>query len=292
MKRFSLLLLFFCSSLALFAQTNSSNGLSSNTLLWKITGKGIKESYLFGTFHLMCKDDIHFSSNLLRSLRKSDELCLEIKMDAGDLFAKSIEFLSMKNDSTLKDVLSDNDYKKLSRYFTDSLQTPLFLLQKLKPMFLMAMLYPKMLQCNNPTGVEERLMASAKEYKKQIIGLETIEYQTAIFDSIPYKLQASELIQTIDSLSNSKKEFQQMVNYYKAQRLDKLGEKSLKSEAITSKYEDIFLKNRNNNWIKKLPTLLKRKSLFIAIGAGHLPGQYGMINLLRQSGYTITPINN
>ncbi|GAC1593607.1 MAG: TraB/GumN family protein [Ginsengibacter sp.] len=292
MKRFSLLLLFFCFSHALFAQTKNANGETSNTLLWKITGKGIKESYLFGTFHLMCKDDIHFSSNMLRSLKKSDELCLEIKMDAGDLFAKSIEFISMKNNATLKDVLSDSDYKKLSQYFSDSLHTPIFLLQKMKPFFLMAMLYPKMLPCNNATGVEEELMASAKQYKKPVIGLETLEYQASIFDSIPYKLQASELVQTIDSLSSSKKEFQQMVEYYKAQRLDKLSEKSLKSENITSKYNDILLKNRNDNWVKKLPALLKRKSLFIAIGAGHLPGQYGLIKLFRQSGYTVTPINN
>ncbi|GAC1380330.1 MAG: hypothetical protein NVSMB45_03480 [Ginsengibacter sp.] len=117
MKRFSLLLLFFCFSHALFAQTKNANGETSNTLLWKITGKGIKESYLFGTFHLMCKDDIHFSSNMLRSLKKSDELCLEIKMDAGDLFAKSIEFISMKNNATLKDVLSDSDYKKTISIF-------------------------------------------------------------------------------------------------------------------------------------------------------------------------------
>ncbi|GAC1380328.1 MAG: hypothetical protein NVSMB45_03470 [Ginsengibacter sp.] len=149
-----------------------------------------------------------------------------------------------------------------------------------------------MLPCNNATGVEEELMASAKQYKKPVIGLETLEYQASIFDSIPYKLQASELVQTIDSLSSSKKEFQQMVEYYKAQRLDKLSEKSLKSENITSKYNDILLKNRNDNWVKKLPALLKRKSLFIAIGAGHLPGQYGLIKLFRQSGYTVTPINN
>jgi uncharacterized protein len=57
-------------------------------------------------------------------------------------------------------------------------------------------------------------------------------------------------------------------------------------------YEDVLLTNRNRNWVVKLNTLLKDKALVIAVGAGHLPGDKGLINLLRKEGYTLTPVEN
>ena len=57
-------------------------------------------------------------------------------------------------------------------------------------------------------------------------------------------------------------------------------------------YEDILLNNRNYNWVEKLKKLMPGKSLVVAVGAGHLPGDKGVINLLRKAGFTVTPIAN
>jgi len=57
-------------------------------------------------------------------------------------------------------------------------------------------------------------------------------------------------------------------------------------------YYDILLYNRNRNWIVKLKDLLPRKSMVIAVGAGHLPGENGVINLLRKEGFKVTPVKN
>ena len=53
-----------------------------------------------------------------------------------------------------------------------------------------------------------------------------------------------------------------------------------------------ILDDRNLNWIKQIPELIKLNSIFIAVGAGHLGGEYGIINLLRKEGYTVKPVMN
>ena len=55
---------------------------------------------------------------------------------------------------------------------------------------------------------------------------------------------------------------------------------------------DILLNNRNRNWVKQLKTIMKKESVFVAVGAGHLVGESGVIALLKKEGYTLTPIEN
>ena len=66
----------------------------------------------------------------------------------------------------------------------------------------------------------------------------------------------------------------------------------MKSDIGVNNYTDILLYNRNRNWVAKLKTLLPSKALVIAVGAGHLPGEQGLINLLRKEGYNVTPVDN
>jgi uncharacterized protein len=83
-----------------------------------------------------------------------------------------------------------------------------------------------------------------------------------------------------------------MMNAYKNQDLKKLEEMLMKSDPSISNYTDVLLYNRNRNWVEKLKELLPEKSLLIAVGAGHLPGKEGCINLLRLQGYKVTPVKN
>jgi uncharacterized protein len=257
-----------------------------------VSGKGIKKpSYLFGTFHLLCKEDIHFSEQLKMAMKHSDTVYMELKMDDPSVLLGGLLYLSMKGDTTLKDLYSEKDYRKIESYFNDSLKTPLLLLQKMKPNLLVALLYPKMMDCNNPASIEEELLKIAKEYKKEIKGLETIQFQASIFDSIPYSVQAKELLDNIDSFSTYKKQFDTMLALYKQQRLQSLDTLSA-NDKDTKDYDDILLNNRNKNWAEQLNELMKKESVFVAVGAGHLPGAHGLINLLREKGYTVKPLNN
>ena len=148
------------------------------------------------------------------------------------------------------------------------------------------------MNCPSPAGVEEELLKIAKQDKKEIKGLETIQFQASVFDSIPYQWQAKELLKNIDSFSVYKKEFDDMLKLYKDQQLDSMQNMVGASEFGSEKYEDLLLNNRNKKWVNKLNGIMKNASVFVAVGAGHLTGEYGLINLLKKEGYKVEPLVN
>lgn len=264
----------------------------SNSLLWEISGKGLKKpSYLFGTFHVMCKDDIRFSPNLLTALQASSELYLEMDMDDAANTLGAIFFVNMKDGKTLKDLYSPEEYERLNAYFKDSLGMGLTMFQRMKPNFLEAMLYPKMMPCKTMSGVEEELMKIVKKDKKEINGFETIAFQASVFDSIPYADQAKSLLKTIDSIQTYRVLFQQMLNVYKSQQLDSI-EAMFALEPGFEESRDVLLDKRNSNWVNQLKEILSKKNIFMAVGAGHLVGEKGVIELLKKEGYTVRAIKN
>ena len=266
---------------------------NNNTLLWQISGKALKKpSYLFGTFHLLCKDDINFSAQLRYAIQYADEVYMELDMDDPSTLLSGLLYMNMKDGKKLKDFYSPDEYKKIEGFFNDTLHMPLVMFQKAKPYFLVALLYPKMMKCKTFSGIEEGILKLAKENKKEILGLETMEFQSAVFDSIPYEWQAKELMKNIDSLDKYKNEFDTLMLAYKNQQLDVLEKLITKSEFGMDEFEDVLLNRRNANWVKKLGAVMKSKSLFVAVGAGHLLGEKGLIKLLRKEGYAVEPLIN
>ena len=266
---------------------------NENSLLWEVSGNGLAHpSYLFGTFHLMCKDDIHLSKQLKIALSQSDTVYMEMDMDDPSTMLGGLLFMNMKDGKTLEQLYTPAEYKKVKAFFTDSLHTPISFLQSMKPMLLEALLYPKLMPCKSVSGVEEELMKIAKQEKKEIKGLETMEFQASVFDSIPYAEQAKELLNAIDSLSAYKTMFDTMMNVYKSQRIDEIETLFNKSEFGMKDHQDILLNDRNKNWVKQLKVITKTTNVFVAVGAGHLVGKEGLISLLRKEGYTVKPLQN
>lgn len=266
---------------------------NNNTLLWQVSGKGLaKPSYLFGTFHLLCKDDIHFSDQLKKAMKASDKIYMEMDMDDPSIMLSGMMYMNMKDGKKLEDLYTPEEYKRLQNYFSDTLKMPLMLLQSAKPYFLVALLYPRMMDCPAPSGVEEELVKIAKEDKKEIKGLETMQFQASVFDSIPYEWQAKELLKNIDSFTVYKKEFATMLSFYKNQEMDSIKNMLGKSEFGSDKYDDLLLNNRNKNWVNQLNDIMKKESVFVAVGAGHLVGEKGLISLLKKEGYKVEPLVN
>lgn len=275
-------------------QESLPKNIDDHSLLWEVSGKDLnKPTYIFGTFHMMCKDDITFSSNLKKAMAQADEVYFELDMDDPAVTLGAMLFMNMKGGKTLKDLYTPEEYKKIETYFTDSVKIPLAMMSRVKPMFLQAMLYPKLLPCSKVSGVEEELVAMAKSDKKEIKGLETIAEQAAVFDSIPYEIQARELLRGIDSLAFYSTEFSKMMETYKLQHLQEIGEMFSNSEFNMDEHQqEYLLVRRNKNWVDQLKKLMPEKGLFVAVGAGHLPGKTGLIELLKEAGYTLTPIQN
>lgn len=288
------------SAVFLLASCNAQNqplkletNKDDNTLLWEITGNGLQRpSYLFGTFHLMCKDDIHLSESLRKAIKATDEMYLEMDMDDPSILLGGMMLMNMKEGKKLKDLYTKEEYNKVESFFSDSLGTPIGMMQGMKPMFLESLLYPKMMACKSLSGVEEELMKLAKDAKKEIKGLETMEFQASVFDSIPYTEQAKDLLKTIDSLPQYRRYFDTMLTVYKNQQLTEMETLFNKSEFGMEENKELLLDNRNKNWVAQLKQIMKAKSVFVAVGAGHLPGKAGVIELLKKEGYTARPLFN
>ncbi len=264
-----------------------------NTLLWEVSGNGLTApSYIFGTFHLLCSNDIHFSNSLKQAVKNAAEVYLELDMDDPAILLDGMLLMNMNEGKKLSDLYKPGDYKRIESFFKDSLHTPLTLFESMKPAFLESMLYPKMMPCKTISGVEEELMKLAKEDKKEIQGLETMAFQASVFDSIPYEEQARDLLKTIDSLASYKKYFDTMITVYKSQHLNEIEELFKKDPGMEDDHKDLLLNNRNANWIKQLKGIMKKERVFVAVGAGHLVGEMGLIVLLRKEGYTVRPLEN
>lgn len=267
------------------------------SLLWKISGNGLeKPSYLFGTIHMLCKEDANLSDNMIKAIKNADAVYLELDMDNLFDMLSVMNKMNMQNDTTLADLLTEDEYQKVKKLFTEkSSLLPFSMVEKYKPLLASAMLMESTMVCDEQVAMEQLIMEEAKKHEKSIEGMETAAYQMSIFDSIPYKVQAQELVKMVSEEgkeADGEKELKDMMDAYKEQDLNKLGEMISKSDGGMMQYEDILLNNRNYNWVEKLKKLMPGKSLVVAVGAGHLPGDKGVINLLRKAGFTVTPIVN
>lgn len=297
MKRISAGFLFCFLAFVGFAQKESNSVNENKSLLWKISGNGLqKPSFLYGTIHLLCKEDAVLSDSLKKFIGHCDNVYLEVQMDNMMEMLGVLSQLKMNGDTTLADLLSKEDYEKVKKYFEEKASLlPFSVLETFKPILAASTLEESSVSCETPVAMEQMIMEEAKNTNKEIKGLETMAYQAGILDSIPYKLQAMQLVSYIDSANkgvDENKEFNELMTAYKDQDLKKLEDLMMKSEIGMNEYADILLYNRNRNWVKKLKTLLPGKSLVIAVGAGHLPGEKGVISLLRKEGYTVTPVKN
>jgi len=265
------------------------------SLLWEISGNGLtKPSYLYGTIHMICKDDASLGDSLIAAIQRCDRVYFEVDMDNLMEMLSALKDFKMRNDTTLADLLSKEDYEKVKVYMeSKGGPLPFSKLETYKPMLASSLLMESGIGCEESVAMEQLIMEEAKKSKKRIEGLETMSYQASIFDSIPYKLQAEQLLKYVNddgSKSQADKQFEEMIEAYKAQDIEKLGEYVKDDDGGLGNYEDILIYNRNRNWVQKLKTVMPERSLTIAVGAGHLAGEKGLIKLLRKEGYTVKPV--
>jgi uncharacterized protein YbaP (TraB family) len=296
MKKWSVGLLMVMTSLITLAQDKSKKEF--NTLLWQISGNGLsRPSYLFGTIHMICSEEAALSDSLKAAIANSDAVYFEVDMDNLFEMLGVMRKMKMRNDTTLADLLSKEDYTKVKDYFeSNETLLPFSVLETCKPLLAASMLMEGNSGCETPEAMEEVIMKEAKQHGKNVRGLETMSFQMSIFDTIPYKMQAMQLVKYVDDVdkgtNDDTKEYDKLMKAYRDQDLTKLEELTKTTDMGIANFTDVLLYNRNKNWVEKLKTILPDKSVVVAVGAGHLPGDQGVINLLRKAGYIVKPVPN
>jgi len=277
-------LIFLCCSVALQAQ-------EAKTLLWGVTGNGIADtSFVFGTIHILCPDDLDLDGRVQGALKSSERLILELDFDDPQLQMQILQMAQMPDEKKLSDLLTEEEMGVVRNFFMDSLQMPIDMLMGWKPFLLSTFPMLHILKCT-PVSVEQELIALVEGEEIEVLGLETVAEQMAVIDGLPLDKQAKALIESIVDYNNSVAMTGEMYNLYGAE--DVGGLFGLTEEYFDEDYSEIefqLLEERNSNWIPRIEKLIKEDKSFIAVGAAHLGGEIGILSKLSSAGYTVFPV--
>ncbi|PWW26385.1 MULTISPECIES: TraB/GumN family protein [unclassified Chryseobacterium] len=282
----------FAALLSLNFITSNAQGKSNNkenSLLWEVSGNGLsKPSYITGTFHILCSKDFEIKPKVLKALEKSENLVMEINYtDPAEMMSLQKMF---KADKKISDQLSSEEAKELNTILANY-GTDLKSINSSSPQALYALLSTKAIPCPQ-TEVklyEMELLQKAIKDKKSIKGLEKVEDQMKSIN------EAYDLKNIITQLKMDKEYqilFRQMIEAFKNENVQSLYSLFKDERFMNAQQEKAMLTNRNQNWVKIMPDMMKNESSLFAVGGSHLMGKNGIIPLLRAKGYTVRPVSS
>ncbi len=291
MKKTSLYYLVGIIASILACYINNSSAQTDNkgkSLLWSINSKNLRTpSYLFGTIHLICPEDYVWTNAMAQSLQKSEEICLELDMDDEGMTMEIALGMLDKSGKKLSEYFTAEEYARLKQIIADSTGMDIAQFEPMKPVVLQSILTSLLANCKNPVSYEANISDLAKKEQKEVSGLETPSQQLEMFDNLVADSVVKAINETVNDINKQRAEYNKLIQLYKKQDLPKL-------HALIQESKDIdlsgFLDNRNKQWIESMVEKMEQHSIFFAVGAGHLWGENGLINLLRKEGYIVTPI--
>lgn len=296
--------LFLTTILAALALTNIQA-----QLLYRISGKGLaKPSYIIGTHHLAKVAFIDDIKGAKTALTDAEQVYGELAWDditsaAG--MQKMQASMMLPQGQTLKSILTTEQYQKLDQYLIKTMSVGLSHPQVgaqmlgLKPaalttqLTLLTYLQHHMGEFDPNNTFDQYFQMTAKKNNEFCGGLETLDEQMKVLFDKPMNRQVDELMCLIDNSDYYAMNMEELTKAFYAQDLAKLQQVS--DEKIggscdpTAAEEAALIYDRNAAWIKKMPAIMAEKSTFFAVGALHLPGDKGVLNLLKKAGYTVEP---
>lgn len=266
-----------------------------NSLLWKITGNGLKKpSYLYGTMHTSDSRVFNFSDSLMPFFNTSKAYAMEL--DPVTAFDFSIlSKITMGKGYSLKKMIPDTDYVFLDSVMRKEVGMSVKIFDNVAPVFTMSLLEMKSMGLSDSSikGNKEVLDVYfhnlAKKKKKKLIGIETVEEQLGALNSLTYQEQADMLLVELNGMRSNSTEGTELVEYYLQQDLDKLAAMNSVTD-MPDKFYTALVTDRNIRMADRIAVFIQEQPVFVAIGALHLPGQGGVIELLRKKGYTVYPV--
>jgi len=297
MKKKILLVLLIIATGSVYAQTET---YKSGSVLWKISGKDLsKPSYLLGTLHFKPREYLDSIPGAKAAFESCEQIVGEIPMsDMAALQAQMMQAMKMPSDTTYKTLYSDEDYKFVSDQLTSFLGAGLEQMGFMKPaavqLVVVARAYMKYFPNINLTNtLDIRIQSDATKEQKPVLGLETADDQIyALFGIMSLQRQADVLLCGLKNMAQSMARMPELLDAYDRCDLNKLYQQMEDDDNCpsTPSEKDALVKDRNNAWVKKLPEIMKDKASFIAVGALHLAGEYGLLNLLEKAGYRVEPV--
>lgn len=276
--------------------------LSANAqLLWKVSGKGLeKPSYIFGTYHLSplsIKDSI---AAMPQAISETTQVYGEVVMSemTTPAFMQSMQQqMMLPKDTTLQSLFTPEQYEEVGKVIKENMMVDIAMLARLKPAAisqqLVVLLYMKYTPGFNPQEqLDTYFQQQAGQQGKKVGGLETIQSQIDIlFNSQTLQRQANLLYCLISDIDKTIAQSKRLIAAYEKQDLDAvlqlMKERDGNSCDPLPGEVEALLDNRNKAWVEKMPAIMTEAPTLFVVGSGHLPGDNGVLNLLKQQGYTV-----
>lgn len=293
MKSFIGAVLFFCVALSANAQ-----------LLWKVSGNGLNQpSYIMGTHHLSPLSIMDSIAGMQKAMNETQQVYGELKMSEMQSPATMQEMqkkMMIESDTTLTSLLSPEDFATANKFCKENLMMDLTMAPKLKPAFLLnnvvVIAYVKHIGNFNPQEqLDTFFQTEATKKGKKVDGLETPAFQfDLLFNGYSLQRQAQLLMCTLNNIDTEVESLKKLTDAYMKQDLSAMlriseERKGNQCDPLPGE-EDAMITNRNQAWAQKLPAIMKTAPTFVAVGALHLPGEKGLLNLLKNQGYTVEPV--
>ncbi|MEO0471111.1 MAG: TraB/GumN family protein [Bacteroidota bacterium] len=280
-------MLMFCLLLTASLQHLSAQDLPKS-LLWKIEGNGIQPSYLYGTFHILPESEFDMKDKVKNAFSATEQLVMELDMDDPGMQTEMMKNLKMKDETTLKSLVSERDFALLDSVMSSTVGAGAMAFNQAKPFVITSMLLGRFIE-GKTASFERSFTEMATVDEKVILGLESVTEQMSIFDQIPYQEQANDLTDMLRNEGQYREMFADMIKLYQAEDVTALFE--LTDQYMEGEGErELMLDQRNRNWIPKIGEMAKDKATFFGVGAAHLGGEAGVLTLLKEAGYQVSPV--
>ena len=293
MKRLSLILALAVLALAAQAQ-----------LLWKVSGNNLsRPSYILGTYHCAPASMIDKIPGMDQAFEGCDVVVGEIEnenMLDPKSQALAAQAMIAPRDSTLDKLFTPEEYSIVEQVFNKyfgAMGVKLKQMNMMKPsaistqmQAMQAIKYFPTLNVNDL--IDMAVQNRANEAGKPSLAFETIEEQINLLFNAPLTEQAQDLLEACKKDDLFMTQSSKLVEAYMAQDLSQLETIITDPEIGGDDAEtmDALIYDRNRNWAEKLATMMPERSCLVCVGAGHLPGNQGLLQLLRDRGYTVEPM--
>ena len=268
-------------------------------LLWKIEGKGLsKPSYLFGTHHLIPVSFLDKVPNVFQAFNESETVIGEVVMYNIEASEKIMQAAMLPQGITMENLLTADDWAFVDMELKTTMKMGLRELGLMHPTMInvlyMKELYKKTAEFTENVSIDSYFQTLAMRKDKKVVGLETIDQQIeALFGSNNLQHEADLLVKIIRRRDEAITNIKEVDRLYKAGKIEKLVEMAKNQNSPVGMSDEEYMRitdNRNRAWAKILPDLIHASPSFIAVGALHLGGENGLINLLRQQGFKVTAV--
>ena len=259
---------------------------------WRVQGKSGGELTLLGSMHVLRPSDYPLPPTVNALIDGADNIVMEIDLDDVDGAQQQliVQKAMLPQGKVLADVIDADAYRLVTQHMS-ALGVDVKALEHFEPWFLALTVLDigmRKLGFQPDRGVEQYVLARARGAGKEIVGLETLEFQMGLFDALPREQQQALLEQTLDELDEGAAVLDKMVASWRAGELESLSAELFEEfDGYPGLYEKLVTK-RNSSWVPLLEGMLADGNRhLVVVGALHLVGPDNVIDLLKMRGHEV-----